>query len=379
MSYSPPASAKPFTLNIPDQDISEWRQLLELARLGPNTFENQQTERNFGITQKWLSDTRDYWLNTFDWHAQEKHINSFNNFKMQIDEIDLHFIAQFSEKKDAVPIIFMHGWPGSFIEFLPMLELLRKKYKKEDSPYHIIVASLPGYTLSGSGPLDRNWTIEDSARIINRLMVNLGFSKYIAQGGDVGSMEARLLAVEYDECVAIHLNFITSAEQPDIEKLSTSDKKLLERGMRFRESGMAYAMEHGSRPSTIGHVLSSSPLALLAWIGEKFIEWTDTTPSLDHILTNISLYWFTGGFPRSIYPYRQLFGSSRAHFDYVKKPTGISYFPMELFPMFEPLVAKSCNLVQFKQHDSGGHFAALEKPAELLADVEEFVQKVWKV
>lgn len=204
MSYSLPNSAKPFTLNIPEQDISEWRQLLQIARLGPQTYENQQTEKNFGVTHKWLSETKDYWLNQYDWRAQERYINSFDNFKMQIEGIDLHFVAHFSEKKDAIPIIFMHGWPGSFLEFLPMLDLIKKQYAKKDLPYHLVVPSLPGYTLSTGLPLEKHWGMVDSARIMNQLMVNLGFNKYIAQGGDVGSFEARIMADKYDECVAVH-------------------------------------------------------------------------------------------------------------------------------------------------------------------------------
>jgi microsomal epoxide hydrolase len=113
MSYSLPSSAKPYTLNVPDQDLSEWRQLLQLSKLGPKTYENTQTEQNFGVTQKWLSDAKDHWLNSYDWHAQEKYINSFDNFKMQIESVDLHFIGLFSEKKDAIPIVFLHGWPGT--------------------------------------------------------------------------------------------------------------------------------------------------------------------------------------------------------------------------------------------------------------------------
>lgn len=204
MSYSPPSSAKPFSLNISDQDVSEWRQLLQLSKLGPATWEGRQEDRRYGVTHKWLSDAKDYWLTKYDWRAQEKHINSFPHYKMQIEEIELHFVGLFSQKKDAIPIVFMHGWPGSFIEFLPMCELIRKQYPGEDSPYHIVIPSLPGYTLSSGGPLDKDWTMEDSARVINQLMLNLGFQKYIAQGGDVGSFEARIMAQEYDACVGIH-------------------------------------------------------------------------------------------------------------------------------------------------------------------------------
>jgi microsomal epoxide hydrolase len=210
MSYSPPSSAKPFTLNIPDTDIQEWRQLLQLSKLGPTTYENTQSKQDFGVTQKWLSSTKDYWLNTYSWRAQESHINTFPNYKMAIEDIDLHFIGLFSDRKDAIPIIFMHGWPGSFIEFLPLLQVVQKQYPDaKDRPYHIVVPSLPGYTLSSSGPNDKNWTMEDSARVLNTLMVKLGFERYLAQGGDVGSFQARLLARDYNECVGMHCKFET--------------------------------------------------------------------------------------------------------------------------------------------------------------------------
>ncbi|KAF1851359.1 epoxide hydrolase-like protein [Cucurbitaria berberidis CBS 394.84] len=378
MSYSPPNSAQPFALHVSDQALSEWRQLLQLSKLGPDTYEGRQEDRRFGITHKWLSEAKDYWLNQYDWRKQEAHINSFPNYKMQIEEIDLHFVALFSEKKDAIPIVFLHGWPGSFIEFLPMLQLIGKQYSAKDLPYHIIVPSLPGYTLSSSGPADKNWTMEDTARIINQLMLNLGFEKYIAQGGDVGSFEAMILSQGYDTCVGVHLNMMSVADQPDEKSLSALEKRALDRSVAWRATGTSYALEHSTRPSTIGHVLSSSPLALLAWIGEKFLEWTDEDPSLDTILTNISLYWFTDGFPRSIYPYRALFGPSGNQFGYLPKPTGFSFFPYELVVGTKSGVEKNCNLTFYKQHEHGGHFAALERPKELWEDVEEFVGQTWK-
>ncbi|CAN9340550.1 unnamed protein product [Alternaria alternata] len=327
MSYSPPDSAKPFTLNVSDQDISEWRQLLQLSKLAPETYEGRQEDRRFGVSRKWLSDAKDYWLNKYDWRAQEKHINSFPNYKMQIEDVDLHFVAVFSEKKDAIPIIFMHGWPGSFIEFLPMLTLVKEKYSTKDLPYHLIVPSLPGYTLSTVQSTEKEWKLEDTSRVLNQLMLNLGFDKYLAQGGDVGSFTSQQMNRSYDSCVGMH---------------------------------------------------PSNPLALLAWIGEKFLEWTDEDPSLNTILTDISLYWFTESFARSIYPYRELFGAGAKDFKQNNKPVGFSFFPYELAPGIKSIIEKEVNLVFYKQHEHGGHFAALEKPKELLEDVEEFVSKAWK-
>ncbi|CAI9627151.1 unnamed protein product [Alternaria burnsii] len=379
MSYSPPDSAKPFTLNVSDQDISEWRQLLQLSKLAPETYEGRQEDRRFGVSRKWLSDAKDYWLNKYDWRAQEKHINSFPNYKMQIEDVDLHFVAVFSEKKDAIPIIFMHGWPGSFIEFLPMLTLVKEKYPAKDLPYHLIVPSLPGYTLSTVQSTDKEWKLEDTSRVLNQLMLNLGFDKYLAQGGDVGSFTSQQMNRSYDSCVGMHLNMLTGLSQPNENtSMNALEKESLDRSIKWRATGMAYALEHSTRPSTIGNVLASNPLALLAWIGEKFLQWTDEDPSLDTILTDISLYWFTESFARSIYPYRELFGAGAKDFKQNNKPVGFSFFPYELAPGIKSIIEKEVNLVFYKQHERGGHFAALEKPKELLEDVEEFVSKAWK-
>ncbi|OCL14061.1 alpha/beta-hydrolase [Glonium stellatum] len=378
------AKLEPFTLIVPDKDISEFQTLLQLSRLGPTTWEGKHEDRRFGITREWLADAKDYWLNKFDWRAHEKHINSFPNFKVAIEDdgedFIIHFAALFSEKKDAIPVAFFHGWPGNFLEFLPMLSLLKQKYSPENLPYHIIVPSLPGYTLSSGPPLDRDFTTEDASRIMNKLMVALGFgSGYIAQGGDVGSFVARTLSREYSECKAVHLNMFSVLSPPEGVKLNEVELRGMERMQNFRNRGTAYAQEHGTRPSTIGHVLSSNPLALLAWIGEKFLEWTDEDPSLDTILESVSLYWFSSAFPRSIYPYRGLFGGARRPDTFLEKPLGFSYFPFEIVLGPKAWVESQGNLVWYRQHEKGGHFAAMERPGTLLKDVEDFIQHIWPV
>ncbi|KAF1835734.1 epoxide hydrolase-like protein [Decorospora gaudefroyi] len=381
MSYTLPECAHPFTLNISDQDILEWRQLLQLSKLAPETWEGQQEDRRYGVTRKWLAEAKDYWLNQYNWRAQEKHINSFPNYRMQIEQTDLHFVALFSKKKDAVPIVFMHGWPGSFIEFLPMLALIKEQYSTEDLPYHIIVPSLPGYPLSAIQSIEKKWTLDDTARIVNQLMVNLGFNKYLAQGGDVGSFVAQAMANTYEPCVGIHLNMMGMLPPPDENTpLTAMDKVALERSKKFMTTGFAYSQIHGTRPSTIGSVLCSNPLAILAWIGEKLLEWTEEDPSLDTMLTDISLYWFTGSFPACLYIYRQFLDpAERPEMGNTSKPMGFSSFPYEVTPGIKGEIEKDNNLVFYRQHEHGGHFAALEQPKVLWEDVEEFVGKAWKV
>ena len=186
------------------------------------------------------------------------------------------------------------------------------------------------------------------------------------------------------------------------EALTSAEKKGLQRAAEFPTTGNAYALEHGTRPATIGLVLSSSPLALLAWIGEKFQHWTDKDPSFDAILGSVTLYWFTQSFPRCIYPYRQYMVEHRSfHADpkyKLKKPTGFSWFPLEIMPVPKEWAQQTCNLKLWRAHDEvslrirlsrflrvdsidrtqqGGHFAAMEKPDVLLQDVEDFVNQVW--
>jgi microsomal epoxide hydrolase len=261
------------------------------------------------------------------------------------------------------------------------MALLRAKYTPETLPYHIIVPSLPGFPLSSAPTTTQDWKVADTSRLMHKLLLSLGFSSpgYLVQGGDIGSLVARTMAATYPSCRGMHLNFmyiagIMDKSSPD-DKLSAQEKKGLERLTEFSTTGNAYAKMHGTKPATIGLVLASSPLAQLAWIGEKFLAWSDpgTTPSLHTIITDVALYWLSGCFPTSIYTYREM-----KQLLYVDKPIGYSYFPHELAPVPRAWVAKTGKLVWSREHDAGGHFAALERPEVLLGDVEEFVGLAWK-
>ncbi|KAF2010210.1 hypothetical protein BU24DRAFT_496971 [Aaosphaeria arxii CBS 175.79] len=384
----------PFGLHVDEQKLQDFKTLLRLSPVARETYENQQEDRRFGVTRKWMLDAKEYWENSFDWRKEEEHINSFPNFKTNITDddgttLDIHFTALFSERKDATPIVFFHGWPGSFLEFLPIMSLLREKYTPSDLPYHIIAPSLPGYTLSKDLPISKNWTVYDTARIMHKLALSLGFgtSGYLVQGGDIGSFVSRIIAATYPECKGMHLNFMHMQVSPpgiSPDSITPQEQIGLERCEQFKQTGSAYGREHGTRPATIGHVLSSSPIAQLAWIGEKFLEWTDEDLPLRTVLADITLYWLCESFPSSIYTYREDYASrdggyfhGQKHL-YVDKPTGYSYFPKELAPIPRSWAETSTRLVVFKAHESGGHFAALEKPEALWKDIEEYVQVAFK-
>lgn len=218
-------------------------------------------------------------------------------------------------------------------------------------------------------------------------MVQLGFDEgFVVQGGDVGSKVARVLGGTHDRVKAVHMNF---SIMPDPGSFSEADYTELEKeGLKryewFARLGSAYALEHATKPSTIALTLSTSPLALLAWVGEKMLDWTDEDPSLHVILEDVTLYWLTDTISTSLWPYRQLFtpGNIGAHENpawHINKPLGFSWFPKEIAPVPRAWTATTGDLVFFRQHDSGGHFAALEKPQELLQDLEDFVKEVWPV
>ncbi|CBX99556.1 hypothetical protein IAQ61_005189 [Plenodomus lingam] len=379
----------PFELHVDEQKLQDMKTLLRLSPVAKETYENLQDDGShgrFGVSRRWIADAKKVWEEEFDWRKEEEHINSLPNFKTKITDDDggvfnVHFAALFSSNPKAIPIAFFHGWPGSFLEFIPLMDLVRKKYTPETLPYHIIAPSLPGYALSSDPPLDRDWNTADTSRIMHKMLLSLGFSTsgYLAQGGDIGSFVARELAATYPECKGMHLNFMymrdITLKASDTDTLTEQEKHGVQRMTDFRTLNSAYAFEHGTKPSTIGLVLSSSPLAHLAWIGEKFLAWSDpsTTPPLTTILAHVTLYWLTGCYPTSIYTYRETKETK-----FVQKPVGYSYFPFELAPVPRAWAEKTGNMVFFKAYDKGGHFAALERPEVLWQDVEEFVQVAWK-
>ncbi|CAI7629037.1 unnamed protein product [Penicillium viridicatum] len=383
---TPPATATasltPFKATIPKGKLVELETLIKLAKLAPTTYENSQTDRRYGVTTDWLVTMRDQWLRSYHWKSSEDRINSFPQYTTEIEGLTIHFVGLFSEREDAVPIVLLHGWPGSFLEFLPILQRFREEYTPETLPYHLIIPSLPGFTFSSGPPLDRDFGTGDIARVVDQLMKGLGFeSGYVAQGGDIGSRIARHLGVDHESC-KVNVVFMRRPDGMTDDHLNAFERKGIDRMMNFIAAGSAYATEQGTRPSTIGHVLSSSPMALLAWIGEKFLEWVHDPLAPEDILESVTLYWLTETFPRAIYAYRQNYPSPPVPASndprwYIHKPFGFSSFPMELAPLPRSWVETTGDLVFWEQHKKGGHFAALEQPDELKADLVKFVDQVW--
>ncbi|KAF4951269.1 hypothetical protein FSARC_12968 [Fusarium sarcochroum] len=263
-----------------------------------------------------------------------------------------------------------------------LIELVVSRYKPETLLFHLIVPSLPGYAFSDGPPLDRDFGLKDAARVMDKLMVELGFgSGYLAQGGDVGSMIAMLLSANFETCKALHVTYLAHdpADLPgSLVDVTEEEKQHLERAKEWRKTGMGYALEQSTRPATIGLALSANPLALLAWVGEKFIEWSDKPIPLDTILGIVSLYWLTDSYPRTIWSYRSiaregLHGLATSE----EKPLGYAVFNHELSIVPQAWAKRLYpNMLVYHKYKTGGHFPGLENPTALLESIMDFVSQV---
>lgn len=207
----------PFGFHVSNRNLLNLGGLLSVSQIPPpsyyiNNDNGTLGDGEFGISRKWLVAAKNAWLDDFDWHSHEAKINSYPNYKINITTeeggvFNTHFAALFSKKPNAVPVIFMHGWPGSYMEFFPMLDLLVQKYTPDTLPYHVIVPSIPDYGFSSGPSKNVELTFPLAGEVMNKLMISLGFTKYIAQGGDVGSFMATQMCGTYDECRAFHREF----------------------------------------------------------------------------------------------------------------------------------------------------------------------------
>ncbi|KAF2501144.1 putative epoxide hydrolase [Lophium mytilinum] len=394
-STIPPRSTSkptPFQVSIPDSEVARLYQHLDLADIAPETYENLKEDGSVGISHAWLSNALRSWKDQYDWRQTEKRINSFPNYQVSVTDeggtdYNIHFVALFSKNPDAIPIVMLHGWPGSFMEFLPCLDIVRKRYTPSTLPYHIIVPSIVGYCFSAGPSVKSNTTVADVAWVTNSMMIGLGFADgYVAQGGDIGSYLARILGSKFEECKAVHCKFRTLSHKytiPDTdaagEAQSTIEETALERTKLSSMTEFAYALEHATRPATIGFVLSSNPVALLSWIGEKYLTWSHQKPPLSVILDAATVYWFTKTIARCLYPYRDALHSPYHELPeyFIHKPLGFSFFPYEIAPTPISWVRSTGNLEWSRIHSEGGHFAALETPDAFLQDIEDFVVSVW--
>ncbi|GAA5828924.1 hypothetical protein JCM11251_005920 [Rhodosporidiobolus azoricus] len=379
-----------FRPSFSGDELAGLKQFIRSSKLPRATYASKQEK--YGITHEWIDRALDRWQNGFDWKEHEERINSVENYHATVEDeghdYKLHLIYHESKDPDAIPLLLLHGWPGSAFEFIPVVHLLRSS---TNPSFHLIVPMLPGYGWSQPPPVDRDFNMNDCARILDKLMAALGHGEgYAVQGGDIGAGLARLLAARYDACRCAHFNYIPAPrevpppELPRRQGLSEREEHDLRRGEEWKNTGKAYGALQATRPGTIGIVVGSSPVALLAWLGEKLRDWVDVPFPLDEVLSICTIWWLRESFPASIWPYPELLdtGISYIHSlpanNLTHKSMGFSAYPKELSVMPEAWVKETGNLVFYRQHDKGGHFPSVGVPEEFAQDIKDFLAVAWQ-
>ncbi|MFI7224180.1 epoxide hydrolase family protein [Nonomuraea angiospora] len=370
----------PFRIDIPQADLDSLRDRLARTRWPDELPDVGWT---YGVPVGYLKGLAEYWRTSYDWREHEKRLNDFPQFTTTIDGQNIHFLHVRSPEPDALPLIITHGWPGSIVEFMDVIGPLTDPRAHGGDPadaFHVIAPSIPGFGFSGP-TRETGWDLSRIARAWAELMRRLGYQRYGAQGGDTGSVVSPELArIDSEHVVGVHVNGslgFPTGDPAELAGLSEAEQERLARLQGQMEEGTGYAIIQSTRPQTLGFGLADSPAGQLAWIVEKFKEWTDPAAELpedavdrDLLLTNVSVYWLTGTATSSA----RLYKEGRAAWGRPAKrsevPAGVAVFPGDFG--VRSIAERDNNVVHWSEFERGGHFAAMEVPQLLVEDVRTF-------
>jgi pimeloyl-ACP methyl ester carboxylesterase len=374
---------RPFRIEVPDEQLAELRRRIAAARWPTKEL---VPDRSQGVQLATLQALARYWTTDYDWRKAEAKLNALAQFTTEIDGVEIHFIHVRSAHENALPLIMTHGWPGSVIELLetvgPLTDPTAHGGTPEDA-FHLVLPSLPGYGFSGE-PAELGWDASRTARAWAELMHRLGYTRYVAQGGDVGALVTDLMGRQAVEgLVGYHLNLLTAvlAVGDQLPKESEQERAAAEAVAAFREGGFGYFLEMATRPQTIGYSMLDSPVGLAAWLLDHDTDsyykisraFADGDPvgnlTRETIVDNITLYWLTGtaaSAARSYWEDARALAATLASGHAppaVTVPVGFTTFPGEIWASPRSWVeAVYPDLAYFNEVDKGGHFAAWEEP-----------------
>ncbi len=380
---------RPFHVDIPKEDLAELHRRIAASRLPSKEL---VTDRSQGVQLATIRELARYWENDYDWRKAESKLNELPQFTTEIDGVDIHFIHVESPHENALPLIMTHGWPGSVMELLetvgPLTDPTAHGGSAEDA-FHLVLPSLPGYGFSGE-PTELGWNVGRIAQAWAELMHRLGYTRYVAQGGDVGAAVTDAMGRQAPEgLLGIHMNLLVTVLAGPQSADSEEERAAADALDIFRQSGFGYFLEQATRPQTIGYALLDSPVALAAWmldhdtdsyykISSAFVGGKPSgNLTRDHILDNITLYWLTGtgaSAARSYWENGQAQAAALAAGQAppeISLPVGFTTFPDEIFRAPRSWVeAGYPTLTYFNRADKGGHFAAWEEPELFATEVQ---------
>jgi len=376
-------AVRPFRIEVPQGELDELHRRINATRWPTREL---VTDRSQGVQLAAIQNLARYWTTEYDWRRCEARLNALSQFKTEIDGLDIHFIHVESAHKDALPLIMTHGWPGSVVELLetigPLTDPTAHGGRAEDA-FHLVLPSIPGYGFSDE-PTELGWGPIRIGQAWEELMQRLGYTRYVAQGGDVGSQVTDAMGrLGLDGLIGIHTNLLTPAlgapEALSESPPSTEERAALAALAEFHATGAGYFVEQATRPETIGYALLDSPIALAAWmidhdtdsyqkIARGFVDGqTSGNLTREHIVDNITLYWLTGTGASAARSYWEE-GQENARAagqapTPVSIPVGFTTFPGEIWRTPRSWVEKAYpNVIYFNEVDKGGHFAAWEEP-----------------
>ena len=381
MEQSKP-EVRPFRISVPEGRLFDLRQ-----RLGATRWPDKETvnDRSQGVKLAKLRPLVEYWRSDYNWRKIESTLNALPQFTTEIDGLDMQFAHIRSPHDDALPLLMTHGWPGSIIELLKVIEPLTNPTAhagRAEDAFHLVLPTMPGYGFSGI-PTSTGWNPAHMASAFDQLMKRLGYSEYVSQGGDWGAIISQILALQLpDGLLGIHVN-MPGTVPPDIlrhlrnfdpapTKLSKSERIAYDRLLHFYRDGFGYAAMMNQSPQTIGYALADSPVAMAAYYYDKFAEWTDSggepekVLTYDEMLDAITLYWVTNtgtSSSRSYWEGAQAGGGPFNAFDIPNLPVAVTVFPAEIYRAPRSWGEKAFgNIIYWNEVDKGGHFAAWEQP-----------------
>jgi pimeloyl-ACP methyl ester carboxylesterase len=363
---------EPFRIAVPQEELDDLYERLNRTRW-PSPL--PASDWRYGVPPAYLQDLAQYWRHGYDWRAAEARLNEWPQFTTTIDGTRVHFAHVRSTEAGTLPLLITHGWPGSIVEFTEIAGPL-----SED--FDLVMPTIPGFGISGPVP-EPGWEIRRVAAAFGELMDRLGYQRYGVQGGDWGAAIARELGrTRPDRVVGVHLNLLPQSAATEADVTDDETRRSWEHLRAWAGDKQGYADLQSTRPQTLAYLLADSPVGQLAWIAEKFHDWTDpaTPVGRDHLLTNVMLYWLTrtGGSSGAIY-------YERAHSDWPAMPmpsttpTALAVFPHDNFIPVRRIAERTNNIVRWTEYDRGGHFPALEVPDLLVEDIRAFFsgRSVW--
>lgn len=376
MTSNPTAAVSAFSHRVPEAELDDLRTRLAAARLPERETVADGDRWAQGVPRADLVEVVEYWRDHYDWRVFERQLDSLGQFRTTVDGVGVHFLHRRSRRRDARPLLLTHGWPGSVVEFVDVIEELANPRDPGSPAFHVVTPSLPGFGFSDK-PVAPGWGVGRIAQAWTELMTRIGYERFLAHGGDWGGVITTVLGAQHaDHVEAIHTTFAQVPPGLSEDGLTIQERDWVASTRRFWKERTGYAHQQATGPQTIGYALVDSPVGLLAWIMDKFAEWSDTTDSpfetisRDRLLDNVTLYWLTRSGASSARIYAESYGRLD-HSLAVDVPTAVTVYPHDIERYPRPWVQQRYrNLVRWSTPATGGHFASLEQPHQFTAEVQ---------